>query len=463
MNKTNKSNHGASFRDPSGFIFWDNGKLIRQINKSYADNYELLMSSGLYDKLIGKELLIPHQELDNASDKSYKQILPKIIPFISYPYEWTFGQLKDAALATLAIQKISMKYGMSLKDASAFNIQFWKGKPVLIDSLSFEKLNKTKPWIAYRQFCQHFLAPLAIASHQDIRAIQMLRTHIDGIPLDLASKLLSKTTWANPSLLMHLHFHASSQAKYASRKIDRKAHSMNKYALEGMISSLIKAIEKLHWKKKDTEWGEYYSFTNYSQKAFNRKKMIIEKYFDQLPTQPEQVWDLGANTGLFSRVASNKNIFTVSFDVDYSAVEQNYQQTKKEKERKILPLFLDLTNPSTDLGWAHQERESLETRSPADLAFALALIHHISISNNVPFGRVAQYFSRLCKHLIIEFVPKNDSNAQKLLLMREDIFDKYDQENFEKEFSRYFKIIDKSSITNSERFLYLMRSFEHEN
>lgn len=462
MNNRIKKKINSSFRDPSGFVFREDGQLKRQVNKIYAANYDLLMKSGLYEELVSKKLLIPHLELRTANEKYHKLIKPQEIPFVSYPYEWTFGQLKDAALATLAIQKIAMKHGMSLKDASAYNIQFLKGKPTLIDTLSFEKLDETKPWIAYRQYCQHFLSPLALASLQDIRSIQMLRIFIDGIPLDLASSLLPTRTKFTPSLAVHIHLHAKSQKKYGSKKIDKKAHSMNKYALHGLVSSLIKATGKLKSDTKDTQWGEYYSFTNYSNESFEEKKEIIEKYIEMLPIKPNFVWDLGGNTGLFSRIASNKKIYTVSFDIDYSAVEQSYQQLKRNKEKFILPLFLDLTNPSADLGWAHKERDSLAKRGPADLIFALALIHHISISNNVPFENVAKYFSQLGKYLLIEFVPKQDSNANKLLLMREDIFEGYNKENFENSFSRHFKIINKTAIKNSKRLLYLMKSVRYE-
>lgn len=452
----------SSFRDPSGFVYRESGVLYRRINKSYAENYSLLMESGLYEELTRKELLVEHSEVPcNCDDPScFACINPTEIPFVSYPYEWTFSQLKDAALATLVIQKIAMKHGMSLKDASSFNIQFSYGKPVLIDTLSFEKLDKKKPWVAYRQFCQNFLAPLALMSYKDARLIQLLRVFIDGIPLDLTSSLLPKKSYLNLALLMHIHTHAKTQKYYGGKKIEKKNVQMNKYALEGLISSLTKTISKLQWKKADTEWGEYYSFTNYSRDAFRKKKEIIESFIDKLSSRPKSVWDLGGNTGLFSRISSEKNIPTISFDIDYLAVEKNYRQMKKNGEKNILPLFLDLTNPPADLGWAHQERDSLAKRGPADLVFALALIHHISISNNVPFEKVASYFSKICKNLIIEFVPKDDSQVQKLLSTREDIFTQYNQENFEDIFGKFFEIISKQKIKGSARTLYLMKSLQ---
>ncbi len=171
----------SSFRDPSGFLYWKNGELYRQINTVYSEHYEHLMVSGLYDRLAQDKLLIPHEEIERGNNSAYRILKPETVPFISYPYEWCFSELKDAALATLKIQRIALEYGMSLKDASAYNIQFHNGKPVLIDTLSFEKYREGEPWVAYRQFCQHFLAPLALMSFKDIRLNQLLKIYIDGI------------------------------------------------------------------------------------------------------------------------------------------------------------------------------------------------------------------------------------------------------------------------------------------
>ncbi|MCK4638399.1 MAG: hypothetical protein KAT33_03170, partial [Bacteroidales bacterium] len=197
MKAEEKQNIAGSFRDPSGFLFKENGKIYRRINKVYADDYEQLMFSGLYNKLVENHLLIPHIETELKSaddDLLYKIIQPELVQFISYPYEWSFSQLKDAALTTLNIQKISMEHGMSLKDSTAYNIQFWNGKPVLIDTLSFEKYKEGEPWVAYKQFCQHFLLPLVLMSYTDIRLNQLFRIYIDGIPLDLGAKLLPRKT-----------------------------------------------------------------------------------------------------------------------------------------------------------------------------------------------------------------------------------------------------------------------------
>jgi len=444
----------SSFRDPSGFLFKEDGTLYRQINRVYREHYEHLIESGLYKRLVEEKLLISHEEISKEQNGAFKIIKPDIIPFISYPYEWCFGQLKDAALTTLNIQKIALEYGMSLKDASAYNIQFLNGKPILIDTLSFEKYVEGEPWVAYRQFCQHFLAPLALMALTDARLNQLARVYIDGIPLDMASRLLLLKSWVKFSLLSHIHFHAKSQKHFADKQVNVKLRKLSKVSLLGIIDNLENAIKALHWRPEETEWADYYDYTNYSSTSFEHKKSIISNYLERI--NPKTVWDLGANTGIFSRIASKKAIPTLSFDIDPAAVEKNYIECRKHGETNILPLLLDLTNPSPSIGWANEERASLVERGPADMVFALALIHHLAISNNLPFDKIASFLSKICRFLVIEFVPKNDSQVQRLLRSREDIFTDYDQEHFESALSNYFLILDYIKIEHSERTLYLM-------
>ena len=452
-----QDNIASSFRDPSGFLFYKNNLIYRQVNISYKENYDHLMESGLYKILINKKLLIPHREVDASSlsdRKSYKTIKPELIPFISYPYEWSFSQLKNAALTAIKIQKYSLDFGMSLKDCSAYNIQFFNGKPIFIDTLSFEKFEPNKPWIAYRQFCQHFLAPLALMSCKDIRLNQLFKIYIDGIPLDLASSLLPIKTYFKFFLLTHIHLHAKSQKHFSKKPIKISKHKMGHQSLLGLIDNLESAITKLKWQPRNTEWAKYYEIDNYSLNAHKNKNYIVTDFINKI--NPKNVWDLGANTGTFSRISSEKGIMTVSIDSDPAAVEKNYLKCVEKNEANILPLLLDITNPSPGIGWQNQERLSLLGRGSADTVLALALIHHLAISNNLPFDKIATFFSKICKSLIIEFIPKSDSQIQKLLFTREDIFTYYTEEIFRKEFEKYFKIKNVSNIKESQRKLYLM-------
>jgi hypothetical protein len=450
--------HPGSFRDPSGFLFRRDGVLYRQVNAVYREHYDAFIGGGLYKTLTDAGLMVRHEEVDVPPAEpatAYRIIRPEPVPFISYPYEWCFGELKDAALATLRIQKMALERGLTLKDASAYNIQFLGGRPVLIDTLSFEKL-RMKPWVAYRQFCQHFLAPLLLMARRDHRLGQLSRVFLDGVPLDLASRLLPPSTRLRPGIAMHIHLHAASQKHYATRAVEFKERRVSLVSLKGLVDSLERLVLRTEFRLTRTEWGNYYKETNYSDASFEDKKRIVAEFLELV--KPRTVWDLGANTGIFSRLASDRGIRTVAFDIDPVAVEINYREVVKEKEADILPLVLDLANPSPAIGWANAERDSWLARGPVDAVLALALVHHLAISNNLPFAMVARTLRRTCDRLIIEFVPKSDSQVRRLLETREDVFPGYTQKEFEEEFGRDFVIERSVPVKGSERTIYLMKA-----
>jgi ribosomal protein L11 methylase PrmA len=409
----------SSFRDPSGFLFIRDGQYCRMVNRSYQPHYDHLMSSGLYEALVNKGWLIAHEETaaDDTKD-SYKILTPDQLQYVSYPYEWSFSQLKDAAILTLNIALEALKHDMVLKDASAYNVQIHRGKPTFIDTLSFERYESGAPWVAYRQYCQHFLAPLALMAHRDFRTLHLLRAYIDGLPIDLASTLLPKKTWLNYGLLA--------------------------------------TTKKLQWKYAATEWGNYYEDTNYVDESMTHKEQAVTRFLDVCRKPGAIAADFGANTGKFSRLAAAADFFVLAHDIDEVAVDRNYRQMIALGEQNLQPLLLDLTNPSPGLGWANEERPSLLARKQIDVGLALALIHHIAISNNVPLERAAAFFQTLSRQLIIEFVPKADSQVKRLLSTREDVFPNYTQEGFEQAFSQYFTITEAVPITGTERTLYLM-------
>ena len=457
---TSKQALPASFRDPAGFLYTEESVIYRQINPAGYEDFFALNNSGLSQVLIENEWLIPHTEItqyDQSSPPDKIIIRPEPIPFISYPYEWSFSQLKNAAQLTLEIQKSALELGLSLKDSSAYNIQFQRGKPVLIDTLSFERYQEGEPWTAYRQFCQHFFAPLALMAYTDVRLSQLLRVYIDGIPLDLTSKLLPKKTSLNFAINMHIHLHAKAQSRQSGKTVERDSdrRQMRKHQLLGLLESLSSGIDKLTWKSSQTDWAEYEKFHNYSNQAHQHKHELVAQFLAQ--TQPSTVWDLGANIGQFSRIAGRQKINTIAFDIDPGAVELNYLQVIKDSDRHLLPLVLDLSNPSPGLGWSLDERDSFIERGPADVVFALALIHHLAIGSNVPLPQLAAFFSRICRWLIIEFIPKSDPQVCKLLQVREDIFTNYNQTDFLAAFSEKFDLLASEQITDSPRSLYLFK------
>ena len=458
----NNSQLTSSFRDPSGFLFKKGDKVMRQVNQVCKEDYDLLISSGLYNSLTAKKCLIPHRETEDEGKGDYYKILePDQIRYISYPYEWSFSQLKDAALLTMDIQIEAMKHGMYLKDASAYNVQFHNGCPIFIDTLSFAKYQEGKPWVAYRQFCQHFLGPLALIAYRDYRLLRLSRSFIDGVPLDLTSRLLPRRTWFSYSILAHIHLHAKAQHKYKDigRTQETGAQAkIGRIQLEGLLTSLRNATDSLVWKYAITEWGDYYQDTNYVDESMQSKENLVAKFLtDHKPNSSPTAADFGANTGKFSRLAIKQGYFVLAHDIDEVAVDKNYREAVESSEQSILPLIQDLTNPSPSIGWANKERMAFGERHDIDVGMALAIIHHIAITNNVPLVSVAEFFSDLCKLLIIEFVPKSDSQVKRLLATREDVFPDYNETGFERAFSQYFTILSAEKLGPSERTLYLLK------
>jgi cyclopropane fatty-acyl-phospholipid synthase-like methyltransferase len=451
----------GSFRDPSGFVYTRDHTLYRQVNTAFGKQFEAFIASGLYHELSREGLLVPHTQVGielSATADAHAVLRPERIPFISYPYEWSFGQLQDAALLTLDIQERALNKGFTLRDSSAYNVQFQGGRAVFIDTLSFEPLDEGKPWAAYKQFCEHFLLPLTLMSTRDIRCGSLLRVYVDGIPLDLGSRLLPRRSWASLSSVLHLHLHAWATSRYSGASVNSaaKGKRMSRTSLLRLVQNLKNAVRSLSWKPAGTEWADYTSDNNYSDEAARSKRALVVTHLTGSGIRT--VWDLGSNTGEYSRAAREVAPQVISFDVDPAAVERNYRRVRREGETGVLPLLLDLTNPSPAQGWAGRERLSLAERGPADALLALALIHHLAIGHNLPLDRIAAYLSRLGRLLIIEFVPKSDSQVKRLLLSRPDIFPGYTKEGFEAAFRREYEIQSISRVADSERWLYCMAS-----
>ena len=357
-------------------------------------DFQMLMTSGLYDALTADGSLTPHELIEDTAEACV--IEPVQIPFVSYPYEWSFSMLKDAALLTLHVQTMARQYGMTLKDATAFNVQFLNGKPIFIDTTSFAEYIPDTPWDAYRQFCQHFLAPLLLITYRDHRLLSLFRNYLDGIPLDLASSLLPWRTRWRPSIYLHLHLHAAMQKKHASdggQETSKTRQRPTVKKAEARQCSITKNLIESHsWRPARTEWETI--TTSQLLKRIERQKVVC-RFLDDV--KPSSLWDLGANNGLFTRLAAECAIPSVAFDIDPAAIEKNYLYLKQNQLPCLLPLVCDLCNPSPGLGWANAERDSLAQRGPVDAALALALIHHLAISNNLPLPKIAEFLASIAK------------------------------------------------------------------
>lgn len=455
----------GSFRDPSGFVFFHDGTAYRQVNASCADGFRGLMHSGLYDELLKAGLLVGHEEVALRlpdAPPAHAVLRPEQIPFISYPYEWCFSQLKAAAILTLDIQRRALARGLVLRDASAYNVQFIGTRPVFIDTLSFAPYVEGQPWAAYRQFCRHFLAPLAMMAVVEPSLGELGRTHIDGVPLALANRVLPFRSRFKPGLLIHLHLHGRSEVKTnaapAAGLKPYRASGMGKTAILGLIDSLDRTVKQLSWKPPQTLWSNYSSHSNYSDMAQERKRALVAQMLAAVQSRSglASVWDLGANTGTYSRLAAETGARVISFDNDQAVIDYQFTTMKAADRARILPLVQNLGNPSPSNGWNHAERRSLKERGPADLAMALAVVHHLAIGANLPLPSIAEFLRGICRNLIIEFVPKEDSQIQRMLEYREDVFGDYSQPSFEQSFATFFTIVQAVRIDGTERTLYLM-------
>jgi hypothetical protein len=454
-----QNRHASSFRDPSGNILVKDGIVYRNINPVYFNQYRSLADSGFYNRLFESKLLIPHEEI--SEDENSIILKPQNISFFSYPYEWSFSQYKHAALHTLKLQKYCLQHGYTLKDATAFNVTYHNGAPVFVDTLSFDTYNEGEPWRAYKQFVMHFLGPLVLAKYYGTDMLKTLQQYIDGMPLQKIAKLLPFSARFSPVLYTNIILAAKYDSKYSSDEgATEKKVVISKASQLKIIDSLYNYIKDLELNEK-TQWKEYYTFTNYDKDSFEYKKQLINNWVNKV--NGRKIIDVGGNDGTFSRVLKDTADELLVTDIDANAVDYNYKQVLKNKESNILPLVSDLLNPSPGIGLNNNERSPLLERivnSRYDVTMALALIHHISLTGNVPFDMSAKLFASLTPYLIIEFPDRGDSWVDFLLKSKREFaghFDSYNATNFEQVYSKYFEIIEKQSIPGTQRTMFLLK------
>lgn len=443
----------SSLRDAAGSVFWESGTVKRGITVYGQEDYNLLMRSGLYDDLARRGLLLTHrEEIPAAGSRFCKVLVPQQIPLITYPYEWCFSQLKEAALLTLEIQALAMEYGMGLKDATPFNVQFLDGKPIFIDTLSFEKWADA-PWVAYRQFCESFLAPLFLMAYLHPGFNKYLTVDLNGLDLSLASRVLPARTWFHPGCLLHIHLHALSQRRWGKSAGRPVRASLPRRRVQSLVESLRSCVESLKFGRWDTPFTDYQKdCRHYSPEAQAFKADWVLARVRK--ACPRWVLDLGANIGFLSRIVTRLGIRCVALDSDASCVEENYRRSRQEGDRCMIPLLADPCNPPPNLGWMGTERTALFDRLKPDAVMALAMLHHLRITHTIAMEGIAQFLSEIGPTLLIEFVPKEDPMVQEMLRNRSDEFHDYTLGDFERCFGRFFAIEEKSPIPGTSRILY---------
>lgn len=450
--------HPASFRDPGGFVFEVEGELFRNIDASCKEDFDLATSTDLYNTLFERKLLIPHNIVHPENfriNNSAYVIKPKRLQVITYASEWSYSQLKDAAILTLDVLETALRYNLILKDGSSSNVQFSGHSPIFIDTLSFTRYNEGAPWLGYRQFCEHFIAPLSLAAHLGVDLLQLNRIGCGGINLSLASRLLPARSLLNPSILLHIHLHAKYIDTHRQRlKVGQQQRQVSRKNLLAMIDHLRGFLTDLRLPKdKKTQWQDYEFETHYSIGSRKSKLELVKEFI--AVAMPSVVWDIGANAGLYSHEISSESCLVLSLDSDYAAIEKNYLRVKELKISNVFPLFFDAADPAADSGWASNERPGLLKRIKPDCIVALAVIHHLAITHNVPLEKIASYFAHLGEWLIIEFVPPDDQKVMALPDTGGKLH--YSYPDFRDGFARYYCVMREQKIEESGRTLLLMR------
>lgn len=436
----------ASFRDPTGFVYRQGGKIYRTISERGKSDFAHFLRSGLAGRLMQEKKIVPFQPTENGTVIELREL-----DFITYPYEWSFSALRDAALLTLELTDIALEHDMILQDATAFNVTFEKGRPIFMDHGSFCIYHPGDVWGAYRQFVMHFLAPLLLMKYMDLRCLDFFRSHVEGFPLDFASRLLPWRTWLKSDPLIHIHLHSRMEKKYSSTVGKKTMPASSKAKLHTLLTELKSCISSLSFPGQKTEWADYYSDNNYSEANFQFKKGVIEQICQKV--SPHTAVDLGANTGIFSEIAARYSQQVVAADIDPAAVEELYRLSKT-KCPNIIPVLQDLNNPTPGIGMFNRERPDFYSRCHGDLVMGLALIHHLRISGNWPLAYIVKLFAgSTSRAALVEFVPKSDSQMQRLLRSRSDIFDDWTLESVTGEFRKQFRICNTIKIPDSARML----------
>ena len=453
----------GSFRDPSGAVYDVDGRILRTVNECAVSDYEFVRDLGLLDELAAVGWIVEAKEVDAAavafSNTRARYVLEhRRIPFISYPYEWSFSALKAAALLHLDLHLKVLEQDVTLSDASAYNIQFLGPRPVFIDTLSLRRYREGEFWIGHRQFCEQFLNPLLLRALVGIAHNAWYRGSLEGITTsDLARivPLRRKLSW---NIITQVLLQAALQKAAISkpnkdfgkaigrRHLPRPAFSRLLKQLRGWIENLKPA------ELGKTVWADYEHTHTYTSDEEMAKRSFVAEFINQ--TKPRMVWDLGCNTGEYSVVALKAGVdHVIGFDTDQSVLETAFIRAQAQRF-DFLPLFVDAANPSPSQGWNQNERKGLCERAQADAIIALAFEHHLAIGRNIPLDRLVDWLVGLAPGDIIEFVTKDDPTVQKMLQLREDIFSIYTTETFVAALNRRARIVKTLNVSNTGRQLF---------
>jgi hypothetical protein len=453
----------GSFRDRTARVFYHDGKVFRGLDASALREWEALSATGFYRAFSNSGSIVATQRLDlsavplPSSDHPWAGVLEhERLPFVSYPYEWSFGMLRDAALLQLDLVLSALEEGMSLKDASAYNIQ-WKGAaPVFVDIASFYMRKEREPWVGYRQFCQMFLYPLLVQAYRDVPFQPWMRGNIDGMDAELCLRLMSARDYLRASVLLHVYLQAKAQAAYSGTKRDVRADlrqaGFDTRIIKANATRLRATIAALEWKWGSTTWSDYDKCGHYEAADAAQKQAFVREIAGTKPWN--LVWDIGCNVGVFSRIAAERARYVVAMDGDHVAIDRLYRALKADRVPNILPLVINIADPSPNLGWRNMERKRIDERGRPDLVLALALIHHLVIGANIPLAEFIQWLFDLGGDVVIEFVTREDPMVITLLRNKEDHYHDYHVDVFERTLASKFQVVKRQSLGSGTRILY---------
>jgi len=450
----------GSFRDPESRVFYADDKVYRSLSNDGLEDFEALAASGLLEdeRVVGTERAEGVAGLEGLLAKETAGVLRHdLIPFISYPYEWTFSMLKDAALVQLDLLLAALEKDLVLKDSSPYNVQWRGAKPVFVDVGSFERLREGEPWIAYRQFCMLYLYPLLLQSVKNVPFQPWLRGAIDGITPAQMRGLASGRDRFRRGWTTNVFLHARLEQHYGDKggevKRDVKKAGFNKAILVANVRKMRKFVSRLEWDPPEGVWVAYGERNSYTDDDAKRK----DEFVREVATSREWplVWDIGANNGRYSRIAAEGAKTVLAVDADQGPVELLYRTLRDEGDEKILPLTMNLADPSPGLGWRGLERKSMPERGKPDLVLALAVIHHVAMSANVPVKEFVDWLSSLGCSLVIEFPTREDPMVKKLMAPKRDgLHPDYELGFFERCLGETFEIERSERLESGTRVLY---------
>ena len=452
----------GSFRDPLSRVFVGNGEVVRAFTAAGAKDIEKVWKKPSIQNALASGELIESNLVSPSSvglnDPWVTAMTHPLIPFISYPYEWTFSMLKDAAQLQLKLTRETLADGIGLKDATPYNVQFIGSRPQFIDAGSFEKRRKGDPWYGYRQFCEMYLYPLMMQGYLGVGFQQFLRGSVNGISPDTMRKLLpASIRRPRKGRLTHVVLHAAAQNRFAdsdnNMKSDAAKAGMNAQVLDATLRKLQGIVKKISLGDKKSTWSEYSERGHYIESSLDEKQKFVRDAVASAPRK--QVWDIGCNDGVFSRIAAAHSDYVVAMDADPLVVDRLYNTLKAEKNEQILPLYVDLTDSGGGVGWRGQERPGVFDRGRPDIVMALAVIHHMAITFHVPLASQLDMFRDLTPELIIEMPHADDPMVRKLLTNKRDgIHDDFTLEEFERLLNERFTVKSKMLLSSGTRTIF---------